>query len=144
MQMLINCLAVGAGGALGSIARYLISKAMPSPALSSTATDPASAAALLSAFPFATLLINIAGSFAIGAIMGASLHPSALSEEQMLFFKVGVCGGFTTFSTFSLETMQLMQTGHTMIAALYAATSVLTCVAAAFAGHWAACAIRVH
>ncbi len=142
MQMLINCLMVGAGGALGSIARYLVTLTAPTLPRLTAQSYPGTIASALAGFPFATLFINIAGSFLIGVIAALCLRPAALSDEAVLFFKVGLCGGFTTFSTFSLETMQLMQSGHAATAIVYAITSAAACVIAAFAGHFAACALQ--
>ncbi len=143
MQMLINCLLVGAGGALGSIARYLLTLVAPLPLGQDGAPGLRWIPEQATLFPFMTLFINIAGSFAIGAIMGTCVRSGALPDEAVLFLKVGVCGGFTTFSTFSLETMQLLQTGHPALAIAYAAISAIACVAAAFAGHSLGCALQL-
>ncbi len=80
-----NFLLVGAGGAIGSMARY-------------------ATALLIGArmFPFATLTVNVAGSFIIGVLLGLSMK-SNISDNTWKFLAVGVCGGFTTFSAFSLE-----------------------------------------
>ena len=89
-------LCVGAGGALGAMGRY------------SLGLIP-----LGGELPLMTLLINFLGSVAIGAIVETSeLAAGALSREAVLFLKVGLCGGFTTFSTFSLETLELIEGGH--------------------------------
>ena len=82
-----------------------------------------------------TLLINFLGSVAIGAIVEASeLAAGALPREAVLFLKVGLCGGFTTFSTFSLETLELIEGGQYAIAGAYALASVVLCVAGVLAG----------
>ena len=86
---MMGLLCVGAGGALGAMGRYGLGL-IP----------------LGSELPLMTLLINFLGSVAIGAIVEASeLAAGALPREAVLFLKVGLCGGFTTFSTFSLETL---------------------------------------
>ena len=110
--MLYNCLAVGAGGALGAAARYLVGLI---PLLHR------------GAFPLPTLLINLAGAVVIGVVAAAGGR-TALSPTALLFLQVGVCGGFTTFSTFSLESLVLLEDGHTGLFALYAAASVGLCL----------------
>lgn len=113
-----DLLAVGAGGAVGASARYLLGF-LPVHSRSG--------------FPVMTLLINIIGAFLIG-LLAAVAKGSGLSPRMLLFLKVGVCGGFTTFSTFSLETAGLLQNGQTYAAAVYMVLSALLCVAAVFGG----------
>lgn len=115
--MLINCLAVGVGGFFGSILRYLIGALAPS-----------------AAFPWTTLAINVVGSFALAIIAGLVLRGAISNEELSLMLRVGLCGGFTTFSTFSFETVTLASGGEWVSATAYAAASVVLCVLAAFAG----------
>ena len=111
-------LCVGAGGALGAMGRYGLGL-IP----------------LGSELPLMTLLINFLGSVAIGAIVETSeLAAGALSREAVLFLKVGLCGGFTTFSTFSLETLGLIEGGQYAIAGAYALVSVVLCVAGVLVG----------
>ena len=110
-------LLVGLGGAIGSIARYgsgvLIGRIWPSP------------------FPLATMLINIAGSLAMGLLVGwlARTTP-AWQADARLFVAVGVLGGFTTFSAFSLDAITLIERGALLEAALYALGSVIVAVVA--------------
>ena len=115
---MMGILCVGAGGALGAVGRYGLG-------LIPLGTE----------WPLMTLLINFVGSVAIGAIAeAASLAPTALPREAVLFLKVGLCGGFTTFSTFSLETLELMESGQWIAAGGYALASVALCVAGVLAG----------
>jgi len=116
---------IALGGALGSIARYWVGVWMV----------PYS-----QTLPWGTILINIVGSFAIaffGALTVASgRHP--LPETGRLFFMVGICGGFTTFSSFSLQTLDLLRHGTPERALVNIAASVLLCLASATAGYLAA------
>ncbi len=106
---MLDCIAVGIGGFLGSVGRYLIGKIpMKNPTL----------------FPITTLLINIAGSFLIGCIMAIAAKNSNINPRLILFLKVGICGGFTTFSTFSLETSELINSGEILTALIYVIASV--------------------
>ena len=85
--------------------------------------------------PFLAFLIWYArgrGALAIGIIAALAAKNDNLDARLVLLLKVGICGGFTTFSTFSLETAQLLKSGSTAIAILYAVCSVVVCVAAAF------------
>lgn len=115
---MLNILAVGAGGFLGSVLRYLIG------------LIPVSETAV---FPIKTFIINIVGCIAIGAIALAVSKNVEMSPQALLFLKVGVCGGFTTFSTFALETADLMKAGHMGAALAYVLLSVLIGVAVIFA-----------
>ncbi len=112
-------LAVAAGGALGSVARYLVG-------LGSTKLFGLG-------FPWGTFLINIAGSFLIGAFVELFALKWDLPQEARVFLTVGICGGFTTFSTFSLDTYVLMERGDWWLAAAYVAGSVLLSIGALFA-----------
>ncbi|MDB5201290.1 MAG: protein CrcB [Ferruginibacter sp.] len=101
-------LVVGIGGALGSMLRFLLNTGLKN-----------------QQFPLTTLLINIIGSFAIGAFAALSLKNTAMSDTMKLFFMTGICGGFTTFSAFSLENIQLIQQGKTTLALLYILLSII-------------------
>lgn len=118
---MLDCLAVGAGGFLGAVLRYLIGLVGPS--------SPGA----LGGFPVRTFLINVAGSLAIGMVAALAAR-GGLDARWTLFLKVGVCGGFTTFSSFALETEQLLGQGAVGVAALYAGLSVACCVGAAALG----------
>lgn len=107
---MINCLFVGLGGCIGAICRYLIGL-LPLQAESG--------------FPVKTFLINIAGAFLIGCIAAcAEKHPQ-ISPQLVLFLKVGICGGFTTFSTFAFETTDLLGNGQIVTGVLYASSSMI-------------------
>ena len=111
-------LCVGAGGALGAMGRY------------SLGLIP-----LGGELPLMTLLINFLGSGGHRGHRGdLRAGRRRLSREAVLFLKVGLCGGFTTFSTFSLETLELIEGGQYAIAGAYALVSVVLCVAGVLAG----------
>ena len=116
--------AVALGGAMGSVARFWLTSAM------TALTGPR--------FPWGTLLINVLGSFVIGLVAGITLTPArvGMHPDIRIFLMTGVCGGFTTFSAFSLQTLELMQAGDMVPALGYAMGSVVFCVAATFCG-WA-------
>ena len=116
---MVECLVVGIGGFIGSVCRYLIG------------LIPVREGWI---FPVKTFLINIVGAFVIGMIAAATVKNSTLSPRLVLFLKVGVCGGFTTFSSFALETGDLIQSGNARLALLYAVLSMAAGVAAVFAG----------
>ena len=118
--MLVQYLWIAGGSALGGVARHALSLYL-GPYVGT-------------AFPWATLLINVLGSFAIGLFASLTVAEStwAVSAEARLFFMVGICGGFTTFSTFALETHSLLGAGNPVVALLYALLSVALCVLAVF------------
>lgn len=118
---MLNCIMVGAGGAAGAILRYLIG------------LIPINRSG---GFPVNTFLINIIGSFAIGVIAALALRNDKIDPKLILFLKTGICGGFTTFSSFALETGDLISGGNTAMAAVYAVLSMVMGVAAVFAGEW--------
>ena len=112
----MNILFVGIGGAVGAILRYLISL-LP----------------VKSGFPVLTLLTNIIGAFVIGLVVALAVKHN-LPDNLVLFLKTGVCGGFTTFSTFSLEAYNLINGGKIGMGIAYAALSLVLCIAAVFLG----------
>ncbi len=109
--------AVAAGGAAGTLLRYLLGVWVPR-------SHPG-------AFPVATLAINVAGSLALGWLL-RRLDPAAVAPALRTALTVGVCGGFTTFSTFSVEVVQLLQAGRAGRALVYLLVSVVAGVAAAW------------
>ena len=113
--------AVAAGGVLGSLARYLAALIIP----------------VVSGFPWPTLFVNIAGSFIIGFYATLSGPDGRLfvSARQRQFVMTGFCGGFTTFSSFSLETVRMLRTGEARTALLYIGISVVTWLVAVWLGH---------
>lgn len=116
---MIDCIAVGAGGFIGAVCRYLIGMIPLKEGC---------------AFPIKTFMINIAGSFLIGIVAALAMRTESLDSRAVLFLKVGICGGFTTFSSFALETTDLMKYGKMHLAAIYTVLSVTLGVLAAFAG----------
>jgi fluoride exporter len=85
-------------------------------------------------FPLGTFVVNVVACFALGFIIGLADHKQILSPSARLFLVVGFCGGFSTFSTFSSETLTLFQQGHNISLVLYILGSVLLCVTATFGG----------
>lgn len=118
-------LAVGVGSALGGMGRFWIAGF-----IGQRYGD---------AFPWGTILVNVSGSFAIGALAAltatdARAH-ARLSPTEAQFFMVGICGGYTTFSAFSLQTLKLMQSGSWPQAGANIALSVIACLVAVWAGY---------
>jgi CrcB protein len=112
---LLFILAVALGGAVGSVARYLV--------------GIGSGKLFGFNFPWGTLIINIAGSMLIGAFAGLFAFKWDLPQSVRIFLTVGVCGGFTTFSTFSLDSYYLIERGQLAAAGLYIASSVILSIA---------------
>jgi CrcB protein len=113
-------LAVAIGGAAGSVARLLVG-------FGSTKVFGL-------AFPWGTLIVNVAGSFLIGLLIEAFALRWNLSQAWQAFLTIGFCGGFTTFSTFSLDSYALVQRGEVGLAMLYVVASVVLSVGALIAG----------
>lgn len=122
MTPLTQSLAVALGGAVGSLGRFWVGLWL---------------APLSVSLPVATIAINIAGSFAISFFGTLTLAHGKFgaSELMRIFFMVGVCGGFTTFSSFSLQTLDLLRVGAIGRAAINIGVSVVLCLASVTAGH---------
>ncbi len=116
-----NILWIGLGGAAGSIARYLLDGAV-------------SRLAGGAAFPFGTLVVNIVGSFLMGAVMQFGLGAALVSPTLRIALTTGLLGGFTTYSTFNYETLELFREGAMGWAFANIGATVVLCLAAGFAG----------
>lgn len=114
---MIACLWVALGGAIGSVLRYLIGLININEATT---------------FPYKTLIINVIGSLLIGITVALANKFTNADSNIILFIKVGICGGFTTFSTFALETTNLVQGGKYLIAFSYIMLSLVLSVLAVF------------
>ena len=117
--MLKAILLVGIGGAFGSILRYLTSVWV--------------ARSFLHIFPLATLLVNVLGCLLIGLLVGIFDRQQLSSRELQYLFITGFCGGFTTFSAFSLENVALLE-NHTALAIIYIAASIILGIGAVWLG----------
>jgi fluoride exporter len=112
---------VALGGALGSVLRFALSaivRGMPA----------------LAGLPWATLGVNVTGSLAIGALAGLAASGNDISPSMRAFVMVGVLGGYTTFSTFALEGIEMLQSGSAAKAMIYASASVILSIGAATLG----------
>ena len=111
---------IGAGSFIGGVFRYLLSLFIHTK--------------FVSVFPYGTLAVNLIGCFVIGALF-ALTEKTSLPSEWRLFLATGICGGFTTFSAFSLETFGLLRDGQIGYASVYVITSVILGVFATFIGY---------
>ncbi len=123
-MMLRNFLFIGAGGALGSMARYGVSQLM-------------SKFVELPNIFISTFTINVLGSFIIGLIFGL-VNRHQISELNWLVLATGFCGGFTTFSTFALENINLMNRGQSLLAFFYTGFSIVVGLLLCRVGIWLA------
>ena len=115
-----NILFVGLGGAIGSIARFLISKWIYD-------LHPQT-------FPLGTFLVNIFGCFLIGLFYAISAKGNYFSPDFRLFLTTGLCGGFTTFSAFAYENIVLLKSGNTNTALVYISGSLILCIVGTWLG----------
>lgn len=122
---MLSVLCVGLGGFIGSVGRYLLG-------LVPYEGD----------FPLMTFIINFVGAVIIGAVFEAATVGPGLPDNAVLFLKTGVCGGFTTFSAFSLETLNLLERGKFATGAAYACGSVVVCLVGVALGRLAMRAVR--
>lgn len=112
--------AVAAGGALGSLLRFWMTGWI------GELTGPR--------FPWHTLIINVLGSFVIGWFGTLTAERLPIHADARIFVMVGICGGFTTFSSFSLQSLDLLRTGEIALGLVYVGASVLLCLTAVTAG----------
>jgi CrcB protein len=119
--MLKSILIIGMGGFIGSVARFFMSKLNLSYDFFS--------------IPLGTLSVNVVGSFIIGFLTGISEKSELLTTEWRLFLMVGLCGGFTTFSTFTNENLMLMHNGQFFAVFLYTGLSILLGFIAVYLGY---------
>lgn len=117
-------LLVASGGAIGSVARYLVGVLM--------------ARAFGTAFPYGTLTVNVVGGFLMGLFIELLARSFDGSPELRLFVAVGIMGGFTTFSSFSLDVAVLWDRGELTTALIYVLASVILSIGALFLGLWLA------
>ncbi|TCK58326.1 fluoride efflux transporter CrcB [Seleniivibrio woodruffii] len=116
----MKILLIGLGGFIGSVARFYTSKW-------TNLLFP-------SKVPFGTVVVNVAGSFIIGFLMVMAVEKLVVNEDIRLFIGVGVLGGFTTFSTFSVETMYLLEEGSFVPALIYIGCNLFLSLLAAYGG----------
>lgn len=121
----MNYVWVAVGSALGGVLRYGLSRWM----------EPVSGG-----FPWGTFVVNVVGCFTIGYFGTLTLAGGrhAVPESARVFVMVGICGGFTTFSSFSLQTFERVRNGAWGVALLYVVASVIACLGAVWVGHLAA------
>jgi len=115
---MLNCLSVGLGGFIGSVCRYLVGLLPVREG---------------GGFPWKTLAINVAGAFVIGLVAALAAREDAMAPRAALFWRVGICGGFTTFSTFAFESGELLRQGSGALALAYILASVCLSILAVFA-----------
>ena len=111
---------VGIGGLFGSVLRYLVAIFFARQAAST--------------FPYGTFVVNLAGCFFIGVVFALSEKGNLISPEWRILLTTGFCGGFTTFSTFSYESLRLIQDGEILFVSAYIAGSVIIGLAATYLG----------
>ena len=119
--MIKNILLIGMGGFIGSVARYLVSRLNNSIEFLS--------------IPIGTLLVNVLGSLLIGFLIGIAEKSPIMTVEFRMFLMVGLCGGFTTFSSFTGENLMLMRNGQFLPVFLYTGLSILFGFTAVYLGY---------
>jgi len=129
---MLSYLYVALGGAIGSVGRYWLSGLI------------ASSKFFGQSFPWGTIIVNITGCFIIGLFNTLTVAEGrmAASPDLRTFFMIGICGGYTTFSSFSLQTLALVQDGEWFYAAGNVIISVVMCLLGVWLGHY--CATLFH
>ena len=118
----MHWLAVAVGGALGAMARYGVSSIIFNPSSQK--------------FPWATMSVNVLGSFVMGMLFVIIVEKGALPAEMRSLLMVGFLGAFTTFSTFSLDALGLWQNGHIFMSLVYMLATVILCLIAISSAIW--------
>lgn len=107
------------GGAIGSGLRYGVGLVLPSS---------------LGTFPWSTFVVNVLGSFTLGALVGSSMISASITRPSMLLLGTGLCGGFTTYSAFAIESVLLAQEGQLTSLAIYTTATLVCCSVASLVG----------
>ena len=114
-------LLIGAGSFIGGVSRFLMSRYIQN--------------SVVSGFPYGTLLVNVLGCFIIGFLTGIADKSAILTVEWRMFLMVGICGGFTTFSSFANENLMLLHNGLMLSILLYTGLSILLGFTAVYLGY---------
>lgn len=119
--MLKSIIIAGTGSFIGGALRYIISRTIQM--------------TVISAFPYGTFVVNVIGCLFIGLFYGLAERGNLLNADWRLFLTVGLCGGFTTFSTFTSENLAFLKDNNFYFFFLYTGLSLLVCLLATYAGH---------
>ena len=119
MSLSVKFMLVALGGAVGAMMRYAVSLLFPA--------EPHT-------IPWSTMLVNVLGSLCMGVVFVILVDRGLIAQGHREFWIVGLLGAFTTFSTFSLEVVHLLQSGNLIPALVYIVLSLILCIVAAFLG----------